>query len=298
MKKLLLSLKRSPYQTFAAMLVLYFTLFLIGVVFIAMTFLYGLLRFVEGQPQVTAYFQVDTPEEEILAVRDELQNSNKVSSVEYISQEEAYEIYKELTKDNQLLIEMTSADILPASLEIYANRPQYLSEIAENLKQRKGVDEVQFQEIIVERLLTLTNAVKNAALVLCAFLIVMATIVTVATTSFKMALRKDEIDLMQLLGASNFFIMKPYLSEGFAMGIVASIISTLSLIGTTLLISPYIGGYLKGVSSITFSVNNQLTMVVWPFNLSAFLASFMLMFIFGTLIGFAANFLAARRYIS
>ena len=189
------SFKRTPYQTFAALLVLYFTLFLLGTIFVAMSFLYGLLSYVETRPQVTVYFQSEATEAEIFAVRDELKGSGKVASVKYISKQEAFDIYKDLTKDNPMLLEMTSESILPASLEIFATKPQYLPEIAKFLENKEGVDEVQFQKIIVDQLLALTRAVRNTTLALCIFLFTMATVVIVATSSFKIALRKDEIEI-------------------------------------------------------------------------------------------------------
>lgn len=298
MKTFFRSLKRSPYQTMAAMLVLYFSLFLIGIILFSVTFLYGLLKFVEAQPQVTVYFQTDIEESEITAIRDELQNNPQVASVEYISKEEAYEIYKELTADNELLIEMTSANILPASLEIFATRPEYLAQIADDLRNRKGVDEVQFQEIIVDRLLTLTNAVKTSALVLCTFLIVMSTIVIIATTSFKIALKKDEIDLFQLLGASNFYITRPYLTEGVAMGIISSIFSIISLFVAILILNPQLQSYLQGIPKIDFALQGLFTITVWPLNGIFLLFLFAIIALFGIGIGIVANFLAARRYLS
>lgn len=298
MSRTLQSLKRTPYQTAAALLVLYFTLFLIGILMISMTFLYGLLKYVEGQPQVTVYFQVETEEPEILKIQQELEGSEKVSRTEYISKEKAYEIYKELTKDNTLLLEMTSKEILPASLEIYATDPQYLVEIADSLRERQGVDEVQFQEIIVDRLLTLTNAVRNATLILCAFLILMATIVIIATTSFKIALRKEEIEILQLLGASNFFITKPYLKEGFVMGFFASLLSTFSLIGLILFVNPLLQGYLRGIPAINYTFFDAVTLQIWPFNVLFFALAFAITALFGIGIGLFANMLASRRYLS
>lgn len=298
MKTFFRSLKRSPYQTMAAMLVLYFSLFLIGIIIFSVTFLYGLLKFVEAQPQVTVYFQTQTEEADIIAIRNELQNNPKVASVEYISKEEAYEIYKELTADNELLIEMTSANILPASLEIFATEPEYLAEIADNLRNRQGVDEVQFQEIIVDRLLTLTNAVKTSALVLCTFLVIMSTIVIIATTSFKIALKKDEIDLLQLLGASNLYITKPYLAEGVAMGIISSVFSIISLFIAILILNPQMQSYLQGIPRVDFALQGLFTLTVWPVNGVFLLFLFAVIAIFGIGIGILANSLAARRYLS
>src|SRR3990170_953691 len=123
MNEIFTSIRRTPYQSLAAFLILFFTLFLSTVMFLSLSFLYGLLGYVETKPQVTVYFQTSTHEGEIFKIRDKLMNSGKVMSLKYISKEEAFKIYKQLNKDNPLLLEMVSADILPASLEIYAKKP-------------------------------------------------------------------------------------------------------------------------------------------------------------------------------
>ena len=170
MNEILISIRRTPYQSLAAFLILFFTLFLSTVMFISLSFLYGLLGYVETRPQVTVYFQTKTPQNEIFNIRDKLMNSDKVESIKYISKADAYKIYKELNKDNPLLLEMVTSDNLPASLEIFAKKPTYLPELAEFLKKEPGVDEVNFQKDILDRLLTLTDILRKTTIIFFAFL--------------------------------------------------------------------------------------------------------------------------------
>src|SRR3990167_3661333 len=120
MKEIFTSIRRTPYQSLAAFLILFFTLFMSTAIIISLSFFYGLLHYVETRPQVTVYFQTGTHENEIFKLRNNLMNSNQIQSIKYVSKDEAYKIYKELNKDNPLLLEMVSSDILPASLEIFA----------------------------------------------------------------------------------------------------------------------------------------------------------------------------------
>src|SRR3989338_3030048 len=120
MNEVLTSLRRTPYQTFAALSVLFFTLLLSGLLFISLTFLQGLLNYVETRPRVIVYFQVKADDAQISAVKEKIKNTNKTTEIKYVSKEAAFEIYKEFTKNDPLLLEMTSAEILPASLEIDA----------------------------------------------------------------------------------------------------------------------------------------------------------------------------------
>jgi cell division transport system permease protein len=125
MNEIIKSIKRTPYQSLAIFLILFFTLFLSTIIFISLTFFYSFLNYVETRPQVTVYFQNKASTEQIFKLRDELVSSGKVLSIKYISKGEAFKIYKDLNKDNPLLLEMVTSDILPASLEIYAQKPYF-----------------------------------------------------------------------------------------------------------------------------------------------------------------------------
>jgi cell division transport system permease protein len=296
MKDVFSSLRRTPYQTFSGFLVLFFTLFLSLVLFVALSFLHGTLSYLETRPQVTAYFQTNTPENDIFKVRDELNSSGKVLSIRYISQKEAFDIYRQMNKDNPLLLEMVSSDILPPSLEIYAKKPIFLPEIAEYLKKSGGIDEVQFQKDIVDRLLTLTNSLRQGSIVFFLYLFLMSVVVLTTTTLFKIALKKDEIELLRLIGASNFYIRRPYIMEGLVMAGMAATFSFLIMIGLILYASPFLGTYLKGIPSL------EVNMVffdfkVWPLNPLFFAATYLLVLLFGMTITVISSYLATNKYL-
>lgn len=299
MREILTSLKRTPYQTAAAFLVLFFTLLLAGILFVSLSFLQGLLKYVETRPQVIVYFQSKTPESEILAVRDNAMNTGKVSNVKYVSKQEAYKIYKDLTKDNPLLLEMTSADVLPASLEIFAKQPEYLPQIAEFLKTQPRVDEVQFQKTVVDRLLNLTNVVRKATMVLFSYLIIMSIIVLITTTSFKIALKKDEIELLQLIGATKWYIKKPFVKENVFLGFVAATLSTGLLAGILFLSQNALGSYLQGIPALHLDLGYSLGSIpLWPLNPIFLLTTYGIISAFGIAIGFIASYFGTDRYLT
>jgi len=296
MNTFLTSIRRTPYQSSAAFLVLFFTLFVSAFLFIGLSFLYGLLGYAESRPQVTVYFQTKTIPEDISKIREQLISSGKVMDVKYISKEDAFNVYKQLNKDNPLLLEMVSADILPASLEIYAKKPVYLSQIAEFLKKQPGVDEVNFQKDIVDRLLTLTNILRKSTIAFFLFLLFMSTIVLTTTTLFKVALKKDEIELMRFLGATDFYIKKPFILEGIFFGLSASIVSFLILGGALLYFNPFLKSYLNGIPSLTLNLP-YYQLQVWPMNPIFLATSFTLSALFGVGIAIIASLLATQKFL-
>jgi len=230
MRDFLISIKRTPFQSAASFLVLFFSLFLTFFLLFSLAFFEGILAYLETRPQIIAYFQPKTNENEIFKIRDELISSGKVLSIKYTNQREAFENYKKMNQDNPLLLEMVSADILPPSLEIYAKKPIFLPQIAEYLKKQASVDEVQFQKDILDRLLTLTSILRKISLTFFIYLFLMTTTVLVTITHFKIALKKEEIEILNLLGASHSYIRRPFLKEAFFMAIFASISFSISSI--------------------------------------------------------------------
>ena len=296
MKDIFTSIRRTPYQSLSAFLVLFFTLFLLISIFFSFSFLYGLISHVETRPQVTAYFQTKTPQGEIFKIRDELVNSNKVLSIKYISKDDAFKIYRDLNKNNPLLLEMVSADILPPSLEVYAKKPAFLPEIADYLKKQMSVEEVNFQKDIVDRLISLTGILKKVALVFAIFLILMAVVVMITTTLFKIALKKDEIELLRLLGASDFYIKKPFIFEGIFFGFISPLTALIIIVSVIFYFQPFINSYLKGLPDLVISYNS-LQLTVWPMNGVFIAATFIISSMFGMLIGVIASLLATKKYL-
>lgn len=297
MKELLTSIRRTPYQSLASFLILFFTLFLSLFFFNIVTFFYGILSYVEGKPQVTVYFQNQTKDGDIKKIKKEIEATEKTNSVKYVSKQEALKIYRDLNKSNPLLLEMVSADILPASLEVYAKRPTYLAEIADYLKKQSGVDEVVFQKDIVDRLVTLTTILRRVSLFIFLFLVTISFIVLMTTTAFKIALKKDEIELIRLLGASKLYVQKPFLLEGSLFGASAATLAFMIFYGAFFYFSPFLGSYLSGIPSLPLFNLGNLNLYVWPPSINFILASFSLTVLSGVLIGLFGNFLSTSKYI-
>ncbi len=297
MKELLTSIRRTPYQSFAVFSSLILTLFLSILLIFCLNFLYGLLGYVESRPQVAIYFQNQVSESDILHVKEQLLSSGKVESVKYISKNDAYNLYKQLNKDNPLLLEMVSPDILPASLEIFAKKPTYLPEIAGFLNSVVGKDEVNFQKNIVDKLLSLTLAVRIISISFFSFLMVSTIIILMTIAHFKVALKRDEIELMRLMGASPGYIRKPFLNESIFLGFVSSTVVYLVFIGIVLLINPALQSYLSGIPALFVDLYG-FKLTVWPISIPYAAGLYLVIAFFGVGIAALSTFLATRKYLS
>lgn len=290
------SIRRTPYQSLSAFLILFFTLFLTLILFVSLTFLYGALNYLETKPQVTVYFQNKTEETQIFKIRDELMSSGKVLSIKYLSKNDAFDIYKQLNKDNPLLLEMVSANILPPSLEIYAKKPIFLPEIAEYLKKQGDIDEVQYEKDIIDKLLSLTNTIRMSAIIFFSYLILMSIVVLTTMTLFKIALKESEITLLKLIGATNFYIRKPYVLESLFLGITASTLSFGIFSFIVLYFHSFLQSYLRGVMALSVDIfNYQLN--IWPLNYVFFIIIFASISLFGAIISSVASYIATNKYL-
>lgn len=226
-----------------------------------------------------------------------IESSGKATSIKYVSQKDALKIYSNLNKDNPLLLEMVSADILPASLEINAAKPEYLAEIATFLQKQPGIDEVSFQQNIVNKLLVLTTALRRISTGIFVFLIFTAIVVLVTTTAFKIALKRDEIELLRLLGATKGYIRKPFLSEGVFFGVISGTGAFLIFSLLLLSVSPSLNKYLAEIPQLSFYGLTGLHLYVWPPSVEFICMSYLLTIFFGIIIGLVGSLVATSKYI-
>src|SRR3989338_2504723 len=133
-KSSLRNIRRSPYQALAAVLIMMLTFLTISFFTFLLSGSARVINFFESKPQVTAFFKNETKQSDINALEAQVKNTGKVSSVRFVSKQEALKIYREQNKDDPLLLDLVTADILPASLEISAFKISDLSGISEMLK--------------------------------------------------------------------------------------------------------------------------------------------------------------------
>lgn len=297
MKQLLTSLRRTPFQSLAVFSSLFLTLFLSLLLIFCLNFLYGLLGYVESRPQVTIYFQNEASEASILKVKNDLEKSGKVESVKYMSKNDAYSLYKQLNKDNPLLLEMVTPDILPASLEIFAKKPSYLPEIANFLNGVTGKDEVNFQKNVVDKLLSLTSILRVMSLGFFIFLMTTTIIILMTITHFKVALKKEELELLRLMGASVEYVRRPFMNQALFLGFVSSTVVYLLFAGIIFLMYPSMQGYLRGIPSLLIDLG-PYQLSVWPITYIYAGGLYILLTLFGMGIAGAATYFATQKYLA
>lgn len=286
-------IRRSPNQALAASLTMFLTFLVAGVFALASTASVTILRYFEGKPQITVFFSAKAGKIEADALNQKLESTGKVSATQFVSKEDALVIYREQNKNDPLLLEMVTADILPASLEISATDPKYLEDIATVIEGSEGVDEVVYQQDVVDSLLAWTNAIRLVGGTLALLLAIDSLLIIGTVIAMKIALKRDEIEILTLVGASPWAIRAPFVLEGGFYGLVGAGFASLMLIGVIVWIRPYLFSFLNAIPTLQTLLESPASTVFLVFSGVYWAGNVLLGFCLGAL----GSSIALRRYL-
>lgn len=286
-------IRRSPYHSTAAVLTMFLTMLLAGLFFLTTVGSSYILGYFESKPQITVFFSDNATSSEATTLQTTLEGTGKVSSVTYVSKEEALTIYREQNKNDPLLLEMVTADILPASLEVSALDPAYLTELEPVIKQGQGVEEVVFQKDVVDALLKWTNAIRIVGGVLVGLFALNSLLIVMTVIGMKIALKKDEIEILTLVGASPWYIRAPFVLEGGAYGAGGALVSWIIITGLLIWLQPVILGFLGTIPLIGSLFTSVLSQTFLLFSGSFFL----FLVLVGFTLGAIGSLIALARYL-
>ncbi len=278
------NIRRSPFQAIAASMVMFLTFFALLAFLSIAAGSQIVLRFYESKPQVIAFFKDGTTNEDVLAISAALSRDSKVVDTKYISKEDALKIYRERNKNDPTLLELVTANILPASLEISTQTPQDLSYVAEILKREPVVGEVIVPEDVVASLTSATKVIRVVGGAVVLFLVLFSILVTLMIIGFKIRLKRDEIEIMKLVGAPPSFIRAPFILEGMAYGLVGAVTSWTLIYILLWYFSPFLSGYLGDVKLLPPDPLFMLSLLG-------------LALVMAVIIGGIGSILAVRRYL-
>lgn len=278
------NIRRSPYQTIAAVVIMTLTFLVVSL----FTFLiFGsskIVTYFESKPQVTAFFRNETKQSDINSLENKLKESGKVSKVLFVSKKEALSIYREQNKNDPLLLDLVTADILPASLEISTYKIEDLSAVSETLKESPVVSEVIFQKDVVSTLTAWTSALRKIGIAAIIILSLVSIFIILTIIGIKISQKRVDIHIMRLLGATPWYIRWPFIFEGTFYGVVGAftgwILSTVALLAAT----PFLSEFLRGIPILPVS----------PIFLLALLFGEL---VFAVVLGSFSAYLAVLRYL-
>lgn len=246
----------------------------------------------ESKVDISAYFKTDAGEQDILALKTRLESFDEVLSVDYVSRDEALNVFREKHKDNPTLIQSLQeigSNPLSSSLNIKATDAANYESIANFLEGPAYVgiiDKVNFRQnkVVIEKLSNITATIKRVGFISSIVLAVIAILVTFNTIRLALFNSREEISVMRLVGASNWYIRGPFLVEGALYGIFAAFLTLAVMIPALLYLSPRVNSFLPEIDIFSYFTSNLLIL-------------FSIQFLTGVFIGVVSSLIAIRRYL-
>jgi cell division transport system permease protein len=291
----LLGFFRNGFVSLSAIFIMTITLFVASALIIFGAALNSVLKDLTTKVDITVYMMVDASDDQIQSLETSLKTLSQVSSVEYISRETALATFEERHKNDQLTLQALQSlpdNPLGASLEIRAKDPSEYAAISKYLDDYQtsntssGIDRINFvqNQVAIDRLTYIINASHKTALTIAIILGIASLLIAFNTIRLAIYIARDEISVMNIVGASHWFVRGPFVVSGFLYGVLSAIIVLVILYPLTVWLGP--------PSEHFFGTFN-----VYSYYISTFGWLALILVGTGALLGSASSYLAVRRYL-
>ncbi|MFH1426601.1 MAG: permease-like cell division protein FtsX [Candidatus Kerfeldbacteria bacterium] len=219
-----------------------------------------MINAVESKVDVDLYFAEYVQEKDILATQSFLNGMDEVSKVVYVSKEDALEDFRERHADEPAILaslDELDENVLPASLIVHATEIDDYPKIIDNVetsKYQEFIDQTDFNdnEEIIGKISDITSRAYQIGLIVSMVFIVISVIVIFNTIRITIYSHREEIGIMKLVGATNWFIRAPFIMEGILLGLIAAVV-TLALFYVALFVSdPSVSAFFAGYDFSVF----------------------------------------------
>ncbi|PXV90138.1 cell division protein FtsX [Lachnotalea glycerini] len=208
-------------------------IFLFGLFYTMVFNFQHIVKQAETGVSVSVFFNDGISQEQITAIGDEISKRVEVSKYEYISAEEALNRFiNDTFNGNQELAESFQDDnplANSASYEIYLNDVSLQKALVTYLESLDGVREVKRSEIVANTLANFNVLIGYISLAIIVILFAVAIFLISNTVTIGIAVRREEISIMKLIGATDFFVRAPFIVEGIMIGLIGSCIPLVAL---------------------------------------------------------------------
>ena len=284
---------RNRWLSLAATLVMTLTLLIISI-FTIMTLVIGKTTdSIRSKMDISVYFNDATTVDQIVEFQHKIAARSDVKEVRYVSKEEALTIFKsqQAGKNVAELID-PNENPLPRSLEVKTIEAESLDQVATFLGQTEFapmIHSISYKEnkVVIDRLIGMTTFLKKIGWLFSAVFVLISILVILNTIRLTILARKDEVEIMRLVGANSIFIKVPFIIEGLLYGFIATIVATILIKIGMQIITPMINQYLG--TSVSLQMNSFFS--------GNFLAIIGLELLVGIVIGVGCSLISIRKYL-
>lgn len=247
----------------------------------------------QGKVDVSVYFNQEADEAKILQLQYALEARPDIRDVEYISRDNALSLFRNRHKDSELLMASLSelnSNPFQSSLNIKAQRASQFDAIVSFIekfpKSSDIIEKVNYKENekIIQKLASITSSIENIGLFLTLALSLVAMLITFNTVRLVIYGYREEISVMKLVGASDWFIRGPFIVAGALYGLFSAAITWAAFLLIVWIISEKAGTVFPGTDILAYWTDN-------------FVNIFVLLLSFGVGLGVVSSFIAIGRYL-
>ncbi|HKG40294.1 MAG TPA: permease-like cell division protein FtsX [Conexibacter sp.] len=265
------ALRRNAAPSFAALATILLTMLVIGVFIPIVQATTGAANDVRKRVLVDVYLTRDAKQSDVARVRAQLLETSNVKRVEFVSKQEAYQQQRQ--KDPEAFA-LLGANPLPDTFRVTPENPDDVLKIASALAPEaagggttpidRSIDEVRTRRDDTTKILQVTRFVKLMAGTLAALLIAASVFLIANTIRLSLYARRREVEVMKLVGATDWFIRWPFVIEGIIVGALGTLLAILLLaVGKIAIIDPLASDFslISAPETMSFGVLIAVMMV-------------------------------------
>jgi cell division transport system permease protein len=275
------SIRMNLSTTFAATMTVLIGMCLLGLFIALGTWVLSWSNHIQKELQVHVYFASNATPQQEHAVFTKLKSDQRVKQVIFVSKAEALKKMRHDFKDLTAGIPLPS-NPLPDSYTVVPLKGAFTPEIGKEVQQANwaGVDNVRWGSQTAKRVLTIAKVISLVFLIAVILLVIASTLLIANTIRLSIFARRREVEVMKLVGATNWFIRGPFMLEGLVGSVLAVILLVLGKAVALPSILPHIGG----------GTNTDVHALDFTFNALALLAA-------GLLLGAIGSAVTLRRFL-
>ena len=281
------NITRNKWYSLASIATISACLFLFGIFYSVVANFQYILKTAQNGVAVTVFFDEGISEERIAQIGNEISQRSEVDHINYISADEAWNSFKDeyLGEYADGFTENPLAD--SANYEIYIKDVSMQANLVSYLENVEGIRMVNQSEVTANTLDGINRLVGYVAIGIIVLLLFVSVFLIGNTVTIGISVRKEEINIMKYIGATDFFVRFPFVIEGMIIGLIGSVVP----LGVVYLIYNNVIGFVLNKFTVLSSILNFLTVqevfhVLLPISL-----------VIGVGIGFVGSFITVRKHI-
>ena len=221
-RETLISLRRNVMMTIAGIMTVFISLMLFGGILVVVRAVDHGTSTWRHNVELEVWMNLKATNPEIAAVKSELAADPQVKKVHFVSHAEAWNDFRQIEHGNHTLLEAVGPNDLPVSFLVVPTDAKFTQDVAGRFAGRTGVKTVTTADKQVKAILHGIRIVRDLFFAMAAVLLAASVFLIVNTIRLATYARRREIEVMKLVGASNWFVRVPFIAEGFVQGAIGA----------------------------------------------------------------------------